>query len=149
MQSVFCLGKSLLILVMKIIEQEKKQEEKSRMSAFVGILVVLSANEEVSSQKAMWIAFSKVCVRYVWDQRPGEESRRKCMFSSPVRWTASSSTKDRNSRRFSIHERKYLHLKEKGDYVYFLKRSSFMIMRLLSFVVVVELLSRVWLFATP
>ena len=53
MQSVFCLGKSLLILVMKIIEQEKKQEEKSRMSAFVGILVVLSANEEVSSQKAI------------------------------------------------------------------------------------------------
>ena len=148
MQSVFCLGKSLLVLVMKIIEQEKKTRKISNVSIFRDLGCPLFANEEVSSQKAMWIAFSKVCVRYVWDQKPGEENRLKCMFSSPVRWTASSSTKDTNSQRFSLHERNYLHLKEKDDYVYFLKRSSFMIMRLLSFVVV-ESLSHVWLFATP
>lgn len=81
---------------------EKTRRKISNVSICRDLGCPLFANEEVSSQKAMWIAFSKVCVRYMWDQRLGEESRLKCMFSSPVRWTASSSTKDRNSQRFSI-----------------------------------------------
>ena len=53
MQSVFCLGKSLLVLVMKIIEQEKKTRKISNVSIFRDLGCPLFANEEVSSQKAM------------------------------------------------------------------------------------------------
>ena len=153
MQSVFCLGK----IFIDISDENYRAGEKIRRKQISNVSICrdlgcpVFANEEASSQKAMWIAFNKVCVRYVLDQRPWEESRLKRMFSSPVRWTASSSTKDRSNQRFfesfplGKYERKYLHLKEKDDYVYFLKHSSFMIMWLLSFVVVVHSLSRVWL----
>ena len=102
MQSVFCLGK----IFIDISDENYRAGEKIRRKQISNVSICrdlgcpVFANEEASSQKAMWIAFNKVCVRYVLDQRPWEESRLKRMFSSPVRWTASSSTKDRSNQRF-------------------------------------------------